>query len=111
MVIDKVRKCAENQSGFDYSSGGRMGPERWGDLKEEWAACKTGRLQSPIDMSSLRVRLVFKSGDIKRSYKPSDASVMNRGHDISVRNVLYYYINHVFVFSYDYVMNADKMVE
>ncbi|TXG58431.1 hypothetical protein EZV62_016260 [Acer yangbiense] len=76
---------AEDQTQFDYSLLGAKGPGRWGDLKEEWSACKSGSLQSPIDMSSFRVEIVEKSGEIKRSYMPSNAIVKNRGHDISVK--------------------------
>ncbi|KAK3179691.1 hypothetical protein Dsin_033061 [Dipteronia sinensis] len=75
---------AEDQTQFDYSLLGTKGPGRWGDLKEEWGACKSGSLQSPIDMSSFRVEIFEKSGEIKRSYTPSNAIVKNRGHDISV---------------------------
>ncbi|KAL5743021.1 hypothetical protein ACOSP7_029753 [Xanthoceras sorbifolium] len=75
----------DDQREFDYSQGGAMGPGRWGDLKQEWAACKSGNLQSPIDMSSRRVQVVVESGEIERRYRPSNAIVKNRGHDISLQ--------------------------
>ncbi|KAK0599870.1 hypothetical protein LWI29_009345 [Acer saccharum] len=55
-----------------------------GDLKHEWSDCKKGAMQSPIEMSSDRVQVNVKSREIKRRYKPSNAIVKNRGHDISV---------------------------
>ncbi|KAK2654910.1 hypothetical protein Ddye_007962 [Dipteronia dyeriana] len=76
---------AEDQTQFDYSLLGAKGPGQWGDLKEEWGACKSGSLQSPIDMSSFRVEIVKRLGEIKRSYTPSNAIVKNRGHDISLQ--------------------------
>nr|GMC85168.1 alpha carbonic anhydrase 7-like [Ipomoea batatas] len=67
---------------FDYSEGSEKGPERWGDLKGEWEACKNGEMQSPIDISHERVEFI-RSFE-KRHYKPANATVKNRGHDISV---------------------------
>ncbi|KAL5743022.1 hypothetical protein ACOSP7_029754 [Xanthoceras sorbifolium] len=75
----------EDEREFDYSEGGEKGPAHWGDLKQEWAACKSGDMQSPIDMCNDRVQVVFKSGDIERIYKPSNAILRNRGHDISLQ--------------------------
>ncbi|KAL5743020.1 hypothetical protein ACOSP7_029752 [Xanthoceras sorbifolium] len=80
-----VAQEVEDEREFDYSQGGEKGPAHWGDLKQEWADCKRGSMQSPIDMSSDRVQVVVKSGEIKRRYKPSNAIVKNRGHDISLQ--------------------------
>ncbi|KAF3624810.1 Alpha carbonic anhydrase 5 [Capsicum annuum] len=55
----------------------------WGELKKEWEACKNGEMQSPIDMSHERVRIIRKPE--KRHYKLCNATVKNRGHDISLQ--------------------------
>ncbi|KAJ4843731.1 hypothetical protein Tsubulata_044880 [Turnera subulata] len=65
--------------------GSEKGPAYWGDLKEEWAACKSGGLQSPIDMSSQRVKVIRNPGKLKKNYKPGNATIKNRGHDIMVK--------------------------
>ena len=78
--------CEEDEHEFDYIKGSEKGPSHWGDLKKEWAACKNGAMQSPIDLSSQRVKVVPKLGELKRYYKPQNASVKNRGHDIEVIN-------------------------
>ncbi|OMO73707.1 Alpha carbonic anhydrase [Corchorus olitorius] len=75
----------EDEREFDYLEKSGKGPKHWGDLKQEWAACKNGDLQSPIDMSSLRVKVIKKSGEMKKRYKPCHAVVKNRGHDISLQ--------------------------
>lgn len=75
---------AENEREFDYSEGGEKGPKHWGDIKEEWAACKNGSMQSPIDMSNERVEVILKSTELQKSYRPWNCTVKNRGHDISV---------------------------
>ncbi|EOY07966.1 Alpha carbonic anhydrase 7 isoform 2 [Theobroma cacao] len=75
----------EDEREFDYLENSGKGPSQWGDLKKEWVACKNGGLQSPIDMSSLRVKVINKSGELKKRYKPCHAIVKNRGHDISLQ--------------------------
>ncbi|GKV40886.1 hypothetical protein SLEP1_g48482 [Rubroshorea leprosula] len=75
----------ENEREFDYLETSGKGPAHWGDLKEEWAACKVGDMQSPIDLSNKRVKMIRKSGELKRNYKPCQATLKNRGHDISLQ--------------------------
>ncbi|GLT56804.1 hypothetical protein SLA2020_298210 [Shorea laevis] len=72
----------EDESEFDYDKNGERGPNRWGELKPEWSACSNGKMQSPIDLLNERVEVVSYLGRLKRSYKPSNATLKNRGHDI-----------------------------
>lgn len=76
---------AEDERNFDYIEGSKKGPAFWGDIKREWAACKNGRLQSPIDLSSLKVITIPSLVGLKTTYKSSNATLKNRGHDIKVR--------------------------
>lgn len=78
---------SEDEREFDYLNASGKGPQHWGDLKKEWAACKNGEIQSPIDMSSQRVKIIQKSRELERNYKPANATVKNRGHDISVSKI------------------------
>ncbi|MED6184648.1 hypothetical protein PIB30_049524 [Stylosanthes scabra] len=75
----------EDEREFDYIKGSEKGPSHWGDLKKEWKACKNGEMQSPIDLTNKRVRVVPSLGLLTKNYKPQNASIVNRGHDISVR--------------------------
>ncbi|XP_052173180.1 carbonic anhydrase Nec1-like [Diospyros lotus] len=75
----------EDEREFDYGEGSEKGPHRWGELKKEWAACKNGEMQSPIDMSNQRVKIIRKKRELKRDYKPANALLKNRGHDISLQ--------------------------
>ncbi|KAL2502711.1 Alpha carbonic anhydrase 7 [Forsythia ovata] len=77
-----IAKEVEDYREFDYIKGSPKGPEKWGELKPEWAACKNGTMQSPIDLSNARVK--FISQPIIRNYKPSNATLKNSGHDIWV---------------------------
>ncbi|KAJ7981023.1 Alpha carbonic anhydrase [Quillaja saponaria] len=47
--------------------------------------CKHGQMQSPIDLLNERVKIVSHLGRINRSYKPSNATLKNRGHDIMLK--------------------------
>lgn len=75
----------EDEREFDYGKRSEKGPKHWGEIKKEWAACKNGEMQSPIDMSHQRVEIISRFGKIKKHYKPSNATLINRGHDISVQ--------------------------
>ncbi|KAM1754654.1 hypothetical protein ACFX12_007085 [Malus domestica] len=74
----------EDEREFDYLQGSGKGPKQWGAIKKEWSACKNGGMQSPIDLSSHRVTLVPNLGKLNISYNPCNATVKNRGHDISI---------------------------
>lgn len=76
--------CAENEREFNYEAGGQHGPERWGDIHSEWSACKSGSMQSPVDLLNERVEVVSHLGRLRRSYKPTNSTLKNRGHDIMV---------------------------
>lgn len=75
----------EDEREFDYLKESKMGPRYWGDIKKEWAACKNGETQSPIDLSNQRVEIIHKPEELYINYKPSNATVKNRGHDISLK--------------------------
>ncbi|KAH9624874.1 hypothetical protein KSS87_016645 [Heliosperma pusillum] len=75
----------EDESEFDYVKGSKRGPEHWGEIKPEWAVCKTGKLQSPIDLFHKRVTIVPKSKEITKFYKIGNTLLKNRGHDIEIK--------------------------
>uniref|UniRef100_M1DF34 Carbonic anhydrase n=1 Tax=Solanum tuberosum TaxID=4113 RepID=M1DF34_SOLTU len=73
----------EDEVKFDYNERSKKGPSKWGDLNKEWETCKNGKMQSPIDISSCRVKNMRKLGHMKH-YKPTNSTIRNRGHDISL---------------------------
>ncbi|KAL6661284.1 hypothetical protein ACP70R_000668 [Stipagrostis hirtigluma subsp. patula] len=81
----RAQQETEREEEFSYVPGEVNGPERWGMIKPEWAECGTGRMQSPIDLSHERVSLVRSLGYLNHSYRPAEASIVNRGHDIMIR--------------------------
>lgn len=75
----------ENEREFDYMENSGKGPKHWGDLKKEWESCKRGGMQSPVDLSDQRVKMVRKTGEMQRTYNRCHATLKNRGHDISLQ--------------------------
>ncbi|XP_040870066.1 alpha carbonic anhydrase 7 isoform X4 [Glycine max] len=85
ILFCSVSTRALDEPGYGYNEKSANGPRYWGDLKEEWAACKIGKIQSPIDLSTNGVEVIPKLGGLKYwNYKPQHATVSNRGHDVAV---------------------------
>jgi len=64
---------------WDY--GDALGPNHWGDLKPEFAACKTGHHQAPIDIRNPQ------KADLPRiqfDYKSSPLHIIDNGHTILI---------------------------
>ncbi|KAM3738953.1 hypothetical protein ACB098_09G168800 [Castanea mollissima] len=74
----------EDESLFAYLEDTGKGPTKWGNMNPLWKACGNGKLQSPIDIQNSGVQVFPSLGILKWDYKPAQAVVMNRGHDISV---------------------------
>jgi carbonic anhydrase len=64
---------------WDYSES--LGPSHWGDLKPEFAACKAGHRQSPID---IRNPQKADLPSIEFDYKPSPLHIVDNGHTIMI---------------------------
>ncbi|XP_050242499.1 alpha carbonic anhydrase 4-like [Quercus robur] len=74
----------EDESPFAYLEDTGNGPTKWGNIDPLWKACGNGKLQSPIDLLNRRVQVIRNHNNLKRNYKPAQAFVKNRGHDIMV---------------------------
>jgi carbonic anhydrase len=79
MLLAPVGPRAQWKTQWSYE--GANGPEHWGDMDPDYAACKTGKEQSPIDIRNARkaelpaIRFEYKSGPLK---------IINNGH-VAVR--------------------------
>lgn len=67
--------------GHEWSYSGEEGPQRWGDINPEYATCKVGQLQSPIDIRNTKK---VPLPPIQFEYKPSAFKIINTGHSIQV---------------------------
>jgi carbonic anhydrase len=66
-----------------WSYSGATGPAKWGALEKAYALCKSGELQSPIDIPDAAAR----KGDLPSllfNYKPVPLKVIDTGHTIQV---------------------------
>ena len=64
---------------WGYTGAG--GPETWGDLDKSYALCKTGKSQSPIDITA-SAQTVVESMTL--NYRPTPLKIVNNGHTIQV---------------------------
>jgi carbonic anhydrase len=60
-----------------WSYEGAKGPEHWGDLDPDYAACKTGKEQSPID---IRHAAAAQLPALIFDYKRGPLRIINNGH-------------------------------
>jgi carbonic anhydrase len=67
--------------GKHWTYAGHGGPADWGGLDQDYATCKLGKVQSPVDIRAA------KSADlpaIKFDYKPAPLKLIDNGHTIQV---------------------------
>jgi carbonic anhydrase len=64
---------------WDYTDS--LGPNHWGDLTTEFAECKVGHHQSPIDIRDARRADL---PDIDFEYHPSPLDIVDNGHTIMI---------------------------
>jgi len=74
-----VAACAQHAP---WSYEGATGPEHWADLSQDYAVARTGRHQSPIDLSSQTGGADV--GPIAFHYKPVPLRIVNTGHSIQI---------------------------
>ncbi|MCB1138977.1 MAG: carbonic anhydrase family protein [Leptospiraceae bacterium] len=77
-------QCADGKGGAEHghwSYEGGTGPENWGELSEEFEACKMGKYQSPIDIKDATAADL---PELQLEYKDAGFEVVNNGHSIQV---------------------------
>ncbi|KAB2098239.1 hypothetical protein ES319_A01G225400v1 [Gossypium barbadense] len=62
----------EDEKEFSYSEESGKGPSQWGNIKKEWSDCKTGKIQSPIDILSRKAKVIKNPGRLEMLYKPTE---------------------------------------
>jgi carbonic anhydrase len=72
---------AKHAQKHEWDYGRERGPQHWGDLKPEFAACKDGHRQSPIDIGTTEKADL---PPIQFDYKPSPLRIVDNGHTIMV---------------------------
>jgi carbonic anhydrase len=67
--------------GPHWTYKGHGGPAEWGSIEADFATCKLGKLQSPIDIRGAKAA---KLSPIMFNYKPSTLNMIDNGHTIQV---------------------------
>lgn len=70
---------ADTHAAWDYE--GDNGPQHWGELDKAYAACSTGRHQSPIDISDPVDRDL---PPITFNYDTGTTEIINNGHTVMI---------------------------
>ncbi|HEU5233545.1 MAG TPA: carbonic anhydrase family protein [Terriglobales bacterium] len=80
ILIAGMAQAQDGQSPkHEWSYNGDEGPQRWGDLNPEYATCKLGQLQSPIDIRGAKKTPL---SPIRFEYRASALKIINTGHSI-----------------------------
>lgn len=74
-------RAAQASSGTHWTYEGHEGPENWGSLDPAYAACSTGKEQSPIDLRGATPAMV---GDLNIRWQSVPLNIVNNGHTIQV---------------------------
>ena len=72
---------AQEHPAHEWGYSGSEGPSHWGELNPEFAACKTGHRQSPINIVSAKTAPLPA---IQFEYNPSALHIINNGHTIEI---------------------------
>lgn len=75
-----TEKLLESCSGVHFEYDGAHGPENWGSLCGEWAACSQGQAQSPVDI--LNAVHDNSLAPLKFSWGSTTTNIVNNGHTI-----------------------------
>ncbi|WP_319381049.1 carbonic anhydrase family protein [Thiomicrorhabdus sp.] len=67
--------------GTHWGYSGHEGPEYWGELSHQYATCKNGKSQSPINLSGFVDEALKPIGF---SYRTSPMNIVNNGHTVQV---------------------------
>ncbi|MFQ5578860.1 MAG: carbonic anhydrase family protein [Anaerolineae bacterium] len=65
---------------WNYESG-EEGPDHWGELSHDFAACGEGTEQSPIDVPA---SATVNPADLTMNYQPTAVNILNNGHTVQV---------------------------
>jgi carbonic anhydrase len=66
-----------------WGYSGHSGPEHWAELNSDFATCKSGTRQSPIDINRAQL-MAAQLDDIRFDYRAISPEIINNGHTIQV---------------------------
>jgi len=81
LVLAAASAAQEHHPEHDWDYGESQGPSHWGELRSEFALCKNGHRQSPID---IRNPQKADLPPIQFDYKPSPLHIIDNGHTVMI---------------------------
>lgn len=75
-----VTATAAEKGHWSYEQG-QTSPEHWGELDEKFTTCKTGKSQSPVNLTDM---IEGQLPEIEFKYKAGGDLILNNGHTIQV---------------------------
>ncbi|HSZ62997.1 MAG TPA: carbonic anhydrase family protein [Terriglobales bacterium] len=81
LLLATAITAQEHHPAHAWDYGDALGPSHWGDLKPEFAPCKSGHHQSPID---IRNPQKADLPPIQFDYKPSPLHIIDNGHTVMI---------------------------
>lgn len=82
LVLAAASAVQQQHPGHDWDYGESQGPNHWGELKPEFAPCKNGHHQSPID---IRNPQKADLPPMQFEYKPSPLRIIDNGHTVMIK--------------------------
>lgn len=74
-------RTAPASHGTHWTYEGEEGPDHWGEISSAWSLCKTGHMQSPVDLGAAAALGRFT---VSATYRPGALTVLNNGHTVQV---------------------------
>ena len=74
----------ESGGAVHWSYAGAEGPEHWGDLSPSFEACKSGRMQSPIDIAPEATGLAVGAPSHDFAYRETPLRILHNGHTVQL---------------------------
>src|SRR5258708_30358396 len=81
LVLVVANAAQEHHPEHTWDYGESLGPSHWGDLKPEFAPCKNGHRQSPLD---IRNHQKADLPPIQSDYKDSLLHIIDNGHTVMI---------------------------
>lgn len=75
-----LASAQDHKAGHDWGYDGAEGPSHWGNIKPEFALCKNGHRQSPINISNTQKTDL----PLKFDYKLSPLQIIDNSHTIMI---------------------------
>ncbi|SRR5579871_796536 len=79
LALSMSSPAQEHPPDHNWGYSGVLGPSHWGDLKPEFAQCKAGHHQSPIDIRNPQKAAL---PPIQFNYQPSPLDIIDNGHTV-----------------------------